>query len=135
VGFTRAKFALIEAQVENWSLRLLESDLEAIANAVSDNPIVKLLPAFDSYMLGYSNRDYLVSPNHQKKVYHGGQIVPVVLVNGCAAGVWRYKRQGKYPNINVQAFDSFDKNIRSIISEEAEDLGHFFGTSVLLNII
>jgi len=58
-------------------------------------PSVRLLPAFDACVLGYKNRDQLVAPERQPEVYHGGQTVPVVLVNGLAVGVWRYKRRAR----------------------------------------
>ena len=45
----------------------------------SVRPFVRLLPAFDTYILGYADRDYVVAPEHQSAVYHGGQTVPVVL--------------------------------------------------------
>jgi hypothetical protein len=93
-------------------------------------PVVRLLPAFDSYVLGYANRDHLVRKEHQPEVYHGGQTVPVVLVDGLAAGVWRYERHAKRLTIRVRAFDAFDTPIQQGIGEEAEDIGRFFGLPV-----
>jgi hypothetical protein len=96
--------------------------------------IVRLLPAFDAYILGYVNRDYLVRPEHQREVYHGGQTVPVVLVDGLAAGVWRYDRQGKKLKIILSPFDRFDEETQHLIAEEAENIGRFFGTAVSLEV-
>ncbi len=94
--------------------------------------IVNLLPAFDAFVLGYADREYLVPEKWRKEVYHGGQTVPVVLVNGRAAGVWRYERQGKKLAINVHPFEPFDPVTRELVAAEAEDIGRFFGLPAAL---
>jgi hypothetical protein len=49
---------------------------------------VRLLPAFDTYLLGHRQRP--VAPEHERRVWPGGGwIHPVVLVDGMAAGTWR----------------------------------------------
>jgi hypothetical protein len=53
-------------------------------------PIVRLLPAFDTYLLGYRNRDVTLAPEHARRVWPGGGIVrPTVVSNGRAVGTWR----------------------------------------------
>ncbi len=91
---------------------------------------VRLLPAFDTYVLGYKDRDLVVVPEHQGEVYHGGQTVPVVCVDGAAAGVWRYRRQGKRLQITVHAFAGFDPSTKQQIAAEADDIGRFWGSPV-----
>ena len=49
----------------------------------------RLLPAFDTYLLGYADRDDFVEPEHEARVFPGGGwIHPVVLVDGSVAGTW-----------------------------------------------
>jgi hypothetical protein len=56
-------------------------------------PSVRLLPAFDTYLLGYADRAEVVAPEHERSVFPGGGwIRPVVLVDGRAAGTWRLER-------------------------------------------
>jgi hypothetical protein len=51
---------------------------------------VRLLPAFDTYLLGYKDRSHAVPSEHARKVWPGGGwIHPVVLVDGVAAGTWK----------------------------------------------
>ena len=85
-----------------------------------------LLPAFDSLVLGYADREYLVPGRYQKEVYHGGQTVPVVLINGLVAGVWRYERRGKTLDIRVTLFGPADRAIKDLVAEETEDIRAFF---------
>jgi hypothetical protein len=118
---------LVEVQVEGRSLRSLE---ETNVKLSETKPVVRLLPAFDSYLLGYHDREELVKKKHQQEVYHGGQTVPVVLVDGLAAGVWRYERGGKRLKITVKAFEAFDAAVERLIAEEADDIGRFWKTPV-----
>jgi hypothetical protein len=53
-------------------------------------PITRLLPAFDTYLLGYRSRDFAVPAEHARRVWPGGGIVrPTVVENGRAVGTWR----------------------------------------------
>jgi hypothetical protein len=97
-------------------------------------PVINLLPAFDSFVLGYEDREYLVPGKYGKEIYHGGQTVPVVLVNGLAAGVWRYERRGKRIEVRVHPFMPFDRITRELVREEAEDIGRFLGIPLALAI-
>lgn len=89
-------------------------------------PVVRLLPAFDAYLLGYKGRDLVVPPEHRGDVYHGGQTAPVVLVDGSAKGVWRCERKGKRLSIGVKAFESLGRDVWELVAEEAQDIGRFW---------
>lgn len=125
---------LIEVVINDQNPRTvsaLKSQEKLLRQAASSaDSTVRLLPAFDTYLLGYANRDDLVRPEHRAYVYHGGQTVPVVLVEGVAAGVWRYERQAKRLNITVHAFEQFTARIQEQIADQADDLGRFWDTSV-----
>ncbi len=118
---------LQEISVEDRVLWSLESQYVSPEKPAHTGTVVNLLPAFDSLVLGYADREYLVPGRYQKEIYHGGQTVPVVLVDGLAAGVWRYERRGKTLNIRVTPFGPADRAIRDLVEEEAEDIGRFFG--------
>lgn len=121
---------LVEVTVGKRTFSMLKSEDKPPRK--SSKPVVRLLPAFDTYLLGYADRDDIVPPEHRKQVYHGGQTVPVVLVDGAAAGVWRYKKSGKRIDINVEAFDGFDAAVKSSIASEADDIGRFWGVGLKL---
>jgi hypothetical protein len=124
---------LIELDVEGQSVWLLASESSALADTTRPSRTVRLLPAFDTYLLGYRMRDFAVPPNYQNRVFHGGEIVPTILVDGCAAGTWRYAQRGKQIRITVTPFSSFTSEIRDLIAEEANDIGRFFGLSAVLS--
>jgi hypothetical protein len=67
-----------------------------------DPPVLRLLPAFDTYLLGYRTRDAIVPPEHARRVWPGGGIVrPTIVANGRAVGTWR--RAGK--RVELEPFD------------------------------
>jgi len=76
---------------------------------------VRLLPAFDTYLLGYAAREAAVRAEDQKRVFHGGEMAPVVLVDGCAEGTWHYERRGRQVLIQVTPFKSFDAEVQGLI--------------------
>src|SRR5206468_2735501 len=54
-----------------------------------DPPVTRLLPAFDTYLLGYRSREFMVASGHARKVWPGGGIVrPTVVENGRAVATW-----------------------------------------------
>ncbi|MEV0613026.1 winged helix DNA-binding domain-containing protein [Nonomuraea sp. NPDC050404] len=67
-----------------------------------EEPLVRLAPAFDEYVMGWRSRDPVLAPEHARKVFPGGGILrPVVLVDGLIRGVW--SRRGT--QVTVQPFD------------------------------
>ncbi len=117
--------ALQEIRVSDRTLRSPESLYQSLEKPAHGCRVVNLLPAFDTLVLGYADRKCLVPEKYMSEVYHGGQTVPVVLVDGLAAGVWRYERRGRKMYIMVSPFESFDGTTRELINEEAEDIGRF----------
>lgn len=120
--------SLAEIRVENRAL-WAEQELTTPEKEAFPEPVVNLLPAFDTLVLGYADRGYVVPEKYHREVYHGGQTVPVVMVNGLAAGVWRYERRGKRVDIEVCWFEPIDRKIKELTEKEAEDIERLFGLS------
>ncbi len=140
LGLTEARAAwdqlqdeLIGLEVEGQSVWLLSSESATLADAGRLHRTVRLLPAFDTYLLGYHNRDFAVPPKYQTRVFHGGEIAPTILVDGCAAGTWRYEQRGRQFRIKAMPFTSFTSEVRELIAEEANDIGRFFGLTAALS--
>jgi hypothetical protein len=120
-------------RVEEQPVWLASTGGEAAPNTRPQPPVVRLLPAFDTYLLGYHARDFAVAPDHAKHIFHGGELAPVVLVDGLAAGTWRYERRGKQMRITVTPFSTLSAEIKRLIAEEAEDIGRFYELLVALS--
>jgi uncharacterized protein YcaQ len=122
------KDELVEVDVDGAKNLLHRQDRNALKNLSSAQGTVKLLPAFDPYLLAHAEKDHLVEARHYKRVY-GNQwwISPVVLLDGKVAGTWSYSVRGSKMEIEMQAFKGFSRTIRSRIEQEAASLAHFFG--------
>jgi hypothetical protein len=118
---------LLELRVEGRPVWLLKADSTALERAATPGRMVRLLPAFDTYLLGYAGREWAVPKAYQKRIFHGGQVAPTVLVDGCAAGTWHYEQRGRQMRITVTPFEKFSAEVRERLAEEAGEVGRFYG--------
>lgn len=108
------------AGVTLWMLKS-QADLSA-----ADAPIVRLLPAFDTYLLGYRGRDLLVERQYALRINAGGgMIAPTLLLNGQLIGKWRSTVKGKQLEVTVEPFASLDNVVEAELESEIAALGRF----------
>jgi hypothetical protein len=89
---------------------------------------VRLLGAFDPYLLGYAGREHAVAPEHARKVWPGGGwLHPVVLVDGMAAGTWRLDGA-------VLRIEPFGPIPAAGLEAEAQDVGRFLGRAIAVEL-
>ncbi len=123
---------LAPVNVEGWEATVLRKDLDELAQAQFERPVVRLLPYFDTFLLGHKEREHLVIMKHRVKVYRAqGWISPVVLVDGRATAVWEHAREGNRLRVKVTKFESISRRITAGIQKEAQDLGRFLGTPIV----
>ncbi len=93
-------------------------------------PAVRLLPNFDSYLLGHADKSQVMDARHYKRVFRSaGWISSVVLVGGRVAGLWSStgSGRGKRLHVAIEPFEKLSSLVRARVEEEAEGLGVFFG--------
>jgi len=97
---------------------------------------VRLLPAFDTYLLGYRRRDLAVPPPLQHRLQRGGGwLHPAVVVDGRAGGAWSLRKSsGRAAQVIVEPFDSLSAPLRSGIGAELADIGRFLGLRIAFEI-
>jgi Winged helix DNA-binding domain len=126
----QADFAPVD--VEGREAAVLREDLDGLARAEFERPLIRLLPYFDTFLLGHKDRDHLMGLKDRPKVYRPqGWIAPVVLVDGRVTAVWEQARQGDRLHVKVTKFGSISRPVIASIREEARDLGRFLG---ILNV-
>ena len=93
------------------------------------NRSVRLLPAFDPYVVGASwHADQLLPGSLRSRVYRPqGWISPVLLVNGFMQGVWRSRMKGDRVEVTVEPFINLAGWVRREAETEAERLATFLG--------
>ena len=134
---TRYLRALGEAAVEvdiegepHWAL------CEQVAEIARSRPqkAVRLLPAFDPYVIG-SARDVpaILAPEHRTRVHRPqGWISPVLLVDGRIEGVWSHERQGGRLSVRIEPFGEPPAWVLEDAEAEAQRLAGFLGEGLAL---
>ncbi len=93
---------------------------------------VRLLPAFDNYLVGYRDRAAILDPPLHGRVYQGGMIRPTVLVDGRVVGSWALNRaKGR---VAVTPFGDFDARTRGGVEAEVVDIGRFLDRELILDV-
>jgi hypothetical protein len=107
-----------------WSLR--RSATEAAPG------IVRLIPWWDEYLLGWKDRDLVAPPDHWRMINRdaGGWLNPTILVDGRAVGMWNPTPTPKALHVEVQPFSRLSPAVRRGIQREAEHLSDFLGSPV-----
>jgi hypothetical protein len=126
--WARQQADLAPVNIEGWEAEVLQENLAKLTKAEFERPLVRLLPYFDTFLLGHKERDHLVPRKHRPDVYRPqGWIAPVVLVDGRVIAVWKHAREGNHLRVKVAKFGPISRPIAARIREEAVDLGRFLG--------
>lgn len=131
-AWQRLASEMIEVAAAGESLWMGASQVEWLEDVmgaeVKAQPSVRLLPAFDGYLLGYRNRDLLLAPHHAKRVNAGGgMIAPTLLLDGRIAGTWRQTRLRNGVEISVTPFEELAAEALAGIEAEAANIAGYLG--------
>ena len=120
---------LVEVSIDGQKLQTLGGDIDAIQKARIEQP-VQLLPLFDPYLLGYSNRDHLFDKVHAPKVSRtAGWISAVVLVNGRVEGTWSHVVTRETLRINVVPFKRLGAGVTLEVRKRATEIAKALGAA------
>jgi Winged helix DNA-binding domain len=128
------KLAYVE--VDGIKSAILEQDLQELDKTKSDEPYIRLLPNFDSFLLGHKSHRNIVDESNHKMIYRSaGWISPVLLMNGRAVGVWSYVQSKSGLEVRITSFSKLPDRIVSQIKAEASELGKFLETPLVKTTI
>ena len=122
---TRAKAALATHKTEELDdgYLILAKDRAAFEKAKPPKGAVDLLPKWDCLQMGYApdGRDRFAHPDVRDRCYDfRGDGVPVILVDGEAAGIW--------PGGEAELFDSATKKVQAAIEKRLAEVEAFLGS-------
>ncbi len=105
-----------------------------LPHALSADLEVKLLPGFDEYILGYTDRSAVIDMAHAKKIYSGLNLIfnPTILINGRVEGTWKRTITKKNVTLTPNPFRTFTKRERDALYDAAERYGAFLGLPALI---
>jgi hypothetical protein len=90
---------------------------------------VRLLPAFDEWLLGWASRDLVLAPEHARRVVPGGGIIrPVAISDGRVFGTWRVDRRRR--RVELDPFVRRPPSIRAEVAALSEFLGEPLSVSL-----
>lgn len=101
---------------------------------VEPQPGLRLLSAFDNYLVGYRDRELIIDAANRATVYIGGTIRPVVLLDGRAIGTWRLVRTTGSAAVEVNPFAALTRKVRAAVAAEVDDIGDFVGLPTTLTL-
>jgi hypothetical protein len=125
---------LEEVDVEGHRAWLLQADAEEAFPSTPD--VVRLLPHFDCYLIGCHPRDRLVPASWSKRVLTRGAIgnLPLLLIDGIVAGLWKQQRAGKRIEIRVEPFEPLTASQQREVEAAAARIGEIVETETALTL-
>lgn len=93
-------------------------------------PSARLLPRWDTYVLGYRSRDLMLHPAHAPAVCVGGVIKPTVCVDGAIDGAWELRRERAGWQLELSPFGRFSRAVARQVVAEVEDISAFLNAPV-----
>ncbi|MEU2057676.1 winged helix DNA-binding domain-containing protein [Streptomyces bungoensis] len=87
-------------------------------------PDVRMLPAYDNYLVGYRTRESSVPAAHQDRVWPGGGLIrPTVIADGLAIATWT--RGSGARSVQVDAFEPVSGRIQQEVDKERDAVIRF----------
>ncbi len=101
----------------------------------ADPAAAVLLPGYDEYLLGYSNRGAILDPQYAQKVCPGGNGVfaSMVVVDGQVVGTWKRTFKKGAVVIASEAFTHFSDDQAALIEAAAQRYGAFLEMPVIFS--
>lgn len=97
-------------------------------------PTLRLLPRWDTYVVGYRSRDLMLHPAHSPRVCIGGVIKPTVCVEGSIEGSWELRRGRNGWLLELLPFAKVGRAVRAAVAAEADNIASFLGASVQVTV-
>lgn len=95
-----------------------------------DEPDVRMLPAFDNYLVGYRTRERSVPAHHEGRVWPGGGIIrPTITADGLAVATWTHPAAGR--PLRVDAFERLPARTQGGVAEERAAVIRFLRSTTI----
>jgi hypothetical protein len=139
-------WAGVPVEIARRATTMISRELESIAGPVPDllrskhaasaisgerpTQTVRLLPRWDTYMLGYRSRDLVLDPAHTPLVCVSGVIKPTVCVDGVIDGSWELRRERSTWQLDITPFHPPGRVTARGVLAERDAIAEFLGAAV-----
>jgi hypothetical protein len=140
IGEARQVFRMIEDQLVPLDAAgqpawMMKSQLPGLDELTGLPPVVRLLPRFDTYLLGYANRELMVAPQFAERINAGGGLLnQVVMVDSYARGLWSTQLARDHLDVIIEPFEPLDPQVLPALEAEVASLGRFLEKETVLKI-
>ena len=112
----------LERVTDNFKSEKIESETywfdSSIADILTEESSVYVLPAFDEYIISYKKRNAIISAENQKMAFSSNGIFrPLIVIDGQVTGIW--KRTTKKNSVVIEPTFFYSKAISHSIIEKA----------------
>jgi hypothetical protein len=91
-------------------------------------PQVRLLPAFDPYLLGYRRRGSMMAAASAARIQRGGGwLHPTVAVDGWVVATWKMTSRKGRVEVEIEPFEAIASEVAGAIDAEIADIRRFLG--------
>lgn len=100
----------------------------------SRSPSIYILPGFDEYLLGYTDRSVMLDPQHTQHVHPGnnGMFSPTIVCDGRVVGTWRRTLKQRSVVVTPLPFAPLTDTEHAALANAAQHYGTFLELPVVL---
>lgn len=132
-GFERLSEELVPVVVGGEDAWLPAAHESWLGEPAGPGPLVRLLPAFDTYLLGWRSREVILPQAFARRIHPGGGILhPAVLADGVVVGRWKLRQTQGSMAVEVAPFEPLAEGVKRGLLAEAADVGRFLGKEAAL---
>jgi len=104
---------------------------DSISSDKLTKPTVYLLPAFDEFLISYTDRSASLPTQHQKLTFTvNGIFKPIVVINGQVTGIWKRTIHKEKMIIEAQYYKDISNAMKLKLEKAALKYGKFFQKKV-----
>jgi len=107
---------------------LLKEDFKTLEKIdLQEEAEPRLLPKFDSYLLGHKDRTRIIEEEFRQRVFRPvvGDVAATILINGRIAGTWTRKKTKTKLTVALAPFRKLDKKTLTKLEQIVKKLGGF----------
>ena len=123
----------MRVDVEGYNAWITRKDRAGLEDVSQTGP-VRLLPNFDSYVLGFRPRESFVPSDVASLVFRPqAWISPVLLVDGRIKGVWERRGRKGLNELRINLFGRLSKNQQEELSDEIDRMSAYFRSDLAVS--
>jgi hypothetical protein len=125
----RKGLAIVRDQVESREVESVEYLFSPELAEPSAAAGVRLLPGFDEYLLGYTDRRVALATEHEPLVFPGrnGMFLSTIVSDGAVVGTWKRSTTSAGVTVDLQPFSALSRRATSAARSAAREYARFLG--------